>query len=123
VRGEDITCRYGGDEFAFALLDIDAPTALRRADLLREGVKGLRVSYKNKPLSQVSLSIGLAAYPDHGKSLDALLKAAETALYRAKAAGGDQIAVAPLDDGSSGAAPRPRRLELVGGRPPASGRE
>jgi diguanylate cyclase (GGDEF)-like protein len=95
LRREDVACRYGGDEFVLVLPDTSLDTALRRADEIREAVKGLRVSAHGKSLGLITVSIGVAALPDHGLDRSALLAAADTALYRAKAEGRDRVSVLP----------------------------
>jgi diguanylate cyclase (GGDEF)-like protein len=62
--------------------------------LLREGAARLRVEYGHQPLGNVTISVGVAVFPDHGTVAEALLKAADAALYRAKAGGRDRVRVA-----------------------------
>jgi len=94
TRAEDIACRYGGEEFALILLDASADDTEERAMLLREGAARLRVEYGHQPLGNVTISVGVAVFPDHGTVAEALLKAADAALYRAKAGGRDRVRVA-----------------------------
>jgi diguanylate cyclase (GGDEF)-like protein len=95
LRREDVACRFGGDEFVLVLPDASLDTALRRADEIRETVKGLRVAAHGHRLGAITVSIGLAALPDHGLDREALLAAADTALYRAKRAGRDRASALP----------------------------
>jgi diguanylate cyclase (GGDEF)-like protein len=95
LRREDVACRYGGDEFVLVLPDASLDTALRRADEIRETIKGLRVSAHGHRLGAITVSIGLAALPDHGLDREALLAAADTALYRAKREGRDRVSALP----------------------------
>jgi diguanylate cyclase (GGDEF)-like protein len=101
LRREDVACRYGGDEFVLVLPDASLDTALRRADEIREAVKGLRVASHGRRLGAVTVSIGLAALPDHGLDREALLAAADTALYRAKREGRDRVSALPSIDEAS----------------------
>jgi diguanylate cyclase (GGDEF)-like protein len=94
TRSEDIACRYGGEEFALILLDASAEDTEERAKLLREEAARLRVEYGREPLGRVTISVGVAVFPDHGDTAEALLKAADAALYRAKAGGRDRVMVA-----------------------------
>jgi diguanylate cyclase (GGDEF)-like protein len=94
TRAEDIACRYGGEEFALILLDASAEDTEERAKLLREEAARLRVEYGHEPLGNVTISVGIAVFPDHGEVAEALLKAADAALYRAKASGRDRVMVA-----------------------------
>jgi diguanylate cyclase (GGDEF)-like protein len=90
-RGEDIVCRYGGEEFVLILPEAAADATVRRADVLREKVKVLHVPYRGSLLGGVTISLGVAAYPMHGDNVDALLRAADSALYEAKTAGRDCV--------------------------------
>jgi diguanylate cyclase (GGDEF)-like protein len=101
LRREDVACRYGGDEFVLVLPDASLDTARRRADEIREAVKGLRVASHGRRLGAVTVSIGLAALPDHGLDREALLAAADTALYRAKREGRDRVSALPSIDEAS----------------------
>ncbi len=91
VRSADIVCRYGGEEFAIILPESSLPDGVKRAEMLKEGVKGLHVSYAGQELGPVTMSLGVSAYPDHGSTPQDLLRAADGALYRAKQAGRDCV--------------------------------
>jgi len=93
TRGEDIACRYGGDEFVILLVDADLDVARRRAEELREGFAKLVVRHMNQKLDSVSFSMGIAAFPLHGLTSEDLLAAADEALYDAKAKGRNRISV------------------------------
>ncbi len=94
VRGGDIACRYGGEEFLLILADTSLETANERAGKLREQVRNLQVRYRGETLRRITLSIGLAGFPQHGTTLSQILTAADRALYQAKAAGRDCVIVA-----------------------------
>lgn len=90
----DLAARYGGDEFAVLLVDSDTPRALQVAERIR-----LRVAeqqFADGPDLAVSLSIGVAETIGDHATLDAWVQAADTALYRAKAAGRNQVCAAPV---------------------------
>ena len=91
TRGQDVVCRYGGEEFAFVLAGASLEAAQKRAELLREDVKQLNVRYGGQLLGAVTLSIGIGIFPDNGENAEQLLKAADSALYRAKEEGRDRI--------------------------------
>ena len=93
TRGQDIACRYGGEEFALVLTDSTMDGAMKRCELLRELVKQLRVEYAGQLLGAVSISMGVALFPDHGTSIGDVVRAADQALYSAKRAGRDRISM------------------------------
>ncbi len=98
TRGEDIACRYGGDEFVIVLADVSMETMLRRAHQLQEGIKHLTVSYGKEYLNAPTVSLGVAVCPDHGSSAEALLQAADEALYKAKLQGRDRVVVGKTEE-------------------------
>ena len=93
LRREDVACRFGGEEFVLVLPEASLADAERRAEELRGEIKRLRVSDKGRLLGPVTISVGLAAYPEHGLASDALLHAADAALYRAKREGRDRVVI------------------------------
>jgi len=94
VRDGDIACRYGGEEFVLILPEASLELARRRAEELREEVKRLHVSHRGRVIGPITVSLGVAAFPEHGKNSAALLHAADAALYRAKAEGRDRVTIA-----------------------------
>jgi len=94
TRGQDVACRYGGEEFAFVLAGAPLDAARKRAELLREEIRQLSVRHGGQLLGAVTVSIGIAVFPENGATADTLLKAADDALYRAKKEGRDHIVVA-----------------------------
>jgi diguanylate cyclase (GGDEF)-like protein/PAS domain S-box-containing protein len=99
IRGEDLACRYGGEEFIVILPEASLEEARLRAETLRATVKGVVVRHQDRTLRTVSLSIGVAAFPEHGRSGKGLLQAADRALYRAKAEGRDRVVAAASEPG------------------------
>ncbi len=93
-RGEDIACRFGGEEFTLILPEADLDAAGERAEAIRLAVEAMQVPHLGKVLPQVTVSIGVAGYPSHGNTPEALLQAADEALYRAKRGGRNRIDVA-----------------------------
>ncbi|MGE5235530.1 MAG: diguanylate cyclase [Acidobacteriota bacterium] len=93
-RGEDVACRYGGEEFTVILPEASPEDTRRRAEQLRESVKGLRIQHLGQTLEAVSVSIGVAVFPNHASTGNELLAAADAALYRAKSAGRNCVIVA-----------------------------
>jgi len=84
TRGHDIACRYGGDEFLLVLPGASLEVACQRAERLREETKALGDG-------SVCLSLGVASFPGHGSTATALIRAADLALYQAKAQGRNQV--------------------------------
>jgi len=85
VRGGDTVARLGGDEFGFLLLDVAAPGAAEVVDRIR---LALSEPFRLHGLTlQVEASIGIALFPDHGESVDELLRRADVAMYVAKRSG------------------------------------
>jgi diguanylate cyclase (GGDEF)-like protein/PAS domain S-box-containing protein len=93
-RGDDVACRCGGEEFAVILPESSAANAGVRAEGLREQVRGLKLEYRGTRLGPISVSVGVAAFPDHCSSADELLKAADQCLYQSKTNGRDRVTVA-----------------------------
>ncbi|MEI7893806.1 MAG: diguanylate cyclase [Myxococcales bacterium] len=90
VRAGDIACRYGGEEFVVVFPGVPEDSVAGRADELRKGFAELRVAHGDVEL-QATLSIGAALYPTHGQTADAVLDAADGALYEAKAQGRNRV--------------------------------
>ncbi len=83
IRASDISCRYGGDEFLIILPETTLATACQRAEQLRQRVKNLVVK-KEDTTNKVTISVGVAAFPDHGREVSELIQAVDTALLKAK---------------------------------------
>jgi diguanylate cyclase (GGDEF)-like protein/PAS domain S-box-containing protein len=98
-RATDLCCRYGGEEFAVILPESSSRDAAARADALRSEVRGLRLQYKKQPLGTLTLSVGVAAFPEHGSTCGELLKIADQCLYESKARGRDVVTVALPQNG------------------------
>jgi diguanylate cyclase (GGDEF)-like protein/PAS domain S-box-containing protein len=94
TRESDMVCRQGGDEFVILVPQAGPPSELD--SLGRKLLEQLSLPFTLKESTvQISASIGIARFPDHGRSADAVLKAADGAMYRAKGAGGGRIALGP----------------------------
>ena len=94
ARVEDILCRYGGEEFLLVLSDCSSRNAMKRAEAIREGIRGLRLEHEGRPMGEITVSVGVALFPDHGRTLEDLFQAADAALYEAKKTGRDRIVAA-----------------------------
>ncbi|HYQ93409.1 MAG TPA: diguanylate cyclase, partial [Burkholderiales bacterium] len=91
TRGSDVASRYGGEEFLVLLPECPFDTALRKAEQMREEVAKLELRYDGRPLGPISVSLGVAAFPDHAKESAELLRHADEALYEAKGAGRNRV--------------------------------
>lgn len=98
VRGSDIACRYGGEEILLVLPDSALKVATERAESIRTTIKELRITHAGREIGPVTASIGVAIFPDHAEDAEALLRAADEALYQAKHGGRDRVAVGLRDD-------------------------
>ncbi len=94
VRAEDFVCRFGGEEFVVILPTANLQAARARAERLRLKMKELSVIHQGKSMGMLTVSIGVAEFPEHGLSPQELMAAADAALYEAKRAGRDQVAAA-----------------------------
>ncbi len=93
-RGDDVVCRFGGEEFAAILPEASAIDAERRANELLLEAKNLKLKHQGRPLDAVTLSVGVAAFPENGVTAEELLRVADLALYQSKAEGRDRVTVA-----------------------------
>jgi len=96
IRAEDIVCRFGGEEFVIILPTANLSAACARAERIRSRLRELTVLHQGQSLGMVTVSVGVAALPEHGTSPKQLLEAADAALYRAKRDGRDRVVAADL---------------------------
>ncbi len=96
-RVTDLVARYGGEEFVVVLPGIGADECARQAERLRAAIKALAIPHGDSTAAPiVTISVGGAtASPQPGDAVNALVQAADTAVYRAKAAGRDRVELAP----------------------------
>ena len=97
ARESDVACRYGGEEFLVLLPECPFDAALPRAERLREEIAKLELRYDDQPLGLVSVSLGVAAFPDHAKESEELLRRADEALYLAKQTGRNRVVAYSAD--------------------------
>ena len=100
VRGEDVACRFGGEEFVVILPKASLDDTRSRAEALRAGIKVPVLDDANHLYPSVTMSVGVAAYPEHGTSVEDLILAADSAMYLAKSQGRDRVVVASGSEGS-----------------------
>lgn len=101
LRGSDIACRYGGEEFALILPEVPLDIIRQRVEALRLGLRQLNVRHRGQSLGTVTASAGIAMFPEHGAAGETLLRAADHALYRAKAEGRDRVVAGETPAASS----------------------
>jgi diguanylate cyclase (GGDEF)-like protein/PAS domain S-box-containing protein len=96
ARGSDVYCRYGGEEFLLVLPRMAQGSAFERAEQLRHAMQASPVAY-GASLIAVTASFGVATFPKDGQTGDALIAAADHALYEAKETGrnGVRVCAAP----------------------------
>ncbi|MBF0537223.1 MAG: diguanylate cyclase [Nitrospirae bacterium] len=101
VRGGDIACRYGGEEFTIIMPEASVEITTQRAEQIREAASHMHVMYKQQSLGVITLSMGVAVLPVHGADTNTVIQAADTALYRAKNEGRNRVCVAEEVNGQS----------------------
>lgn len=114
-RGEDIACRLGGEEFVVVLPGASAEIASSRAEELKAKVESLTIRYLGRTLPKTTISVGVAAFPGSGGTPEAVIKAADEALYRAKEQGRNRVETAsPIENSSAAVSPtHPVALQRV----------
>jgi len=93
ARGEDIVCRYGGEEFVLVMAHAPHSTVWDRAEELRRGVQGLEIEYNGRVVGPITISVGVGIFPDHGENGQAALQVADAAMYQAKQSGRNRVVV------------------------------
>lgn len=95
-RDSDIVCRFGGEEFAVLLTDTDLQGAVSRGDSFRCEIA--QMTWLILGAERVTISMGLALCPEHGRNADDLMRCADKALYQSKAGGRNKLILAPSED-------------------------
>ncbi len=95
LRRPDLLFRYGGDEFIALLYGLDGKKATEAAERLRMEVEKKRFFLFNKELN-ITLSIGIASFPDHGHDKKEILEMADQAMYSSKQQGRNRVFLAPV---------------------------
>jgi diguanylate cyclase (GGDEF)-like protein len=92
TRTDDVACRYGGEEFLLVWPTMDVAGARRRAEQIREGIKGLSVREGDRILPGVTVSVGVGVMePGTDQQADDAIRLADAALYLAKTGGRDRV--------------------------------
>lgn len=92
----DLVCRWGGEEVIVMLQDCTASQAWEQAERLRQAVRAIYPK-EGEALRQLTISIGLALVPGHGRTLDQAARAADAGLYEAKRQGRDRVMMVPVE--------------------------
>lgn len=112
-RGSDIACRYGGEEFMLLFPDMPRDAAYARAERLRVALAARPIT-SGAAVIPITACFGVAVFPENGTTVDALIGAADLAMYEAKRAGRNRVVVA-----SAGIAPLPDAGRPSAGPSPA----
>jgi diguanylate cyclase (GGDEF)-like protein len=94
-RTTDVVARYGGEEFVVVFVDSSADGVVARLDRLRERIAGTGLRPSGESEVRVSVSVGVARWPQDGLEVDALLAEADRRLYLAKDAGRNRVVATP----------------------------
>jgi diguanylate cyclase (GGDEF)-like protein len=108
VRGVDLVARYGGEEFCVVLMETESAAALDVAERIRVGVATERLEDGQ---SGLTISIGVATFPDDADGKEELLDKADWSMYRAKRHGRDRVVTFSLEDAATG----PERVTRAAG--------
>lgn len=95
IRGEDIACRYGGEEFILIMPGADLANTRRRAEqICRDVPRTLNVEFEGHALGEITISVGVSCFPVSGIAHHDVVKAADIALYEAKRGGRNRVVAA-----------------------------
>lgn len=93
VRKSDVACRYGGEEFMVFMPGIDICQARYRGEQVRMAIENNPITFRGIDIGVVTVSIGLASYPQHGSDARSILQQADVALYRSKRNGRNRLSL------------------------------
>ncbi|OQY99262.1 MAG: diguanylate cyclase [Candidatus Brocadia sp.] len=92
IRSSDVLARYGGEEFVIIMPSSDITNTLKKAEGIRQHIESFQFKMNShaSPI-KITISIGVAAFPDHGAEYETLIEAADLALYKAKKRGRNRV--------------------------------
>jgi diguanylate cyclase (GGDEF)-like protein len=103
MRETNLAARYGGEEFVVILPDTSAKSCALVAERIRKAVMTMVVpSNSEKPLPQLTVSIGVAAFPEHGHTLEEVIQASDKALYESKRNGRNRVSLSSTQETAAG---------------------
>jgi diguanylate cyclase (GGDEF)-like protein len=91
IRSGDMISRYGGEEFIIILYNADIESTMKRAEDIRKSIASLHIKFGAQEIGEITVSIGVAIYPQDGKTSMKLIEAADKALYVAKNRGRNKV--------------------------------
>lgn len=91
IRMEDIACRYGGEEFLVIMPSAGLQDTYQRARHLHAEIAAIAFDYEGQYVSNITSSMGVSAFPDHGDDLSGLISVADRSMYQAKREGRNRI--------------------------------
>ena len=94
IRDSDMACRFGGEEIVLILPECDQATAIKRAEKIRASIMLLDLRFVGSTVPPITASFGIAQFPEHGREANALIHAADQAMYRAKETGRNRVMLA-----------------------------
>jgi diguanylate cyclase (GGDEF)-like protein/PAS domain S-box-containing protein len=100
IRNVDIIARYGGEEIAIIMPQVGKQAALFVSERLRKKVEDVRISAPGGKKIQITISIGIAVFPDDSEDGDVLIHTADQCLYAAKRLGRNMVQATPLPFGT-----------------------
>jgi diguanylate cyclase (GGDEF)-like protein len=102
MRETNLAARYGGEEFVVILPDTGSQACAQVAERIRKAVMTMIVpSNTEKPLPQLTVSIGVVAFPEHGQTLEEVIQASDKALYESKRSGRNRVTVATTPEAAA----------------------
>jgi diguanylate cyclase (GGDEF)-like protein len=94
TRKNDIACRYGGEEFVIILIQEDMENTIKKAEKIHKGIQDNLIIDHEGTHHSITVSIGVAMCPDHDTKIETAIKEADTAMYKAKKQGRNQVVLA-----------------------------